>query len=417
MNDFISRRLEELVSAAILLFFACSILLPWAEIGRFFFFGLSLPLAFYYVYKRKLPREFLSFPMLAMMVLVGYLVVNSFLLSDVSGHQDFRRLRWGVEIVLFLLAFTIACHYWIANPRTMGRSFALISGLAALIPVSVYIVNGDFSERITGAGFLGHPIRGASTLLVLWAFGAIGFLLAKSRMGLLDWALLVVSGALVFLFVVLSQSRGPIGAAVLLFGLLLISVSLKSANRKSLFLWGSGLLVGLAASLWFSGAYESILEKVSDRGLSYRLEIWTAVIQHASSFWTFGVGQATDFIDTLPGKDLATDVGLTFDHTHNIFLQALLVGGVPALMLIVVIIGSLVLRLALMKHESLEVRVGILALLLLVVSINVTDTIRFLSSPKPDWVLFWAPMAFCAIYTSGALKMASRSKGVGQGSS
>ncbi|MBW0148527.1 O-antigen ligase family protein [Marinobacter arenosus] len=409
MNDFILRRLEGLVATAILLFFACSILFPWAEIARFFFFGLSLPLAFYYVYKRKLPSEFLSFPILAMMILVGYLVVNSFLLSDVSGYQDFRRLRWGLEIVLFLLAITIACRYWIANPCTMGRSFALTSGLAALLPVAAYVVAGDFSQRITGAGFLDHPIRGASTLLVMWAFGAIGFLLAKNRVGLRDWTLLVISGALVFLFVVLSQSRGPIGAAVLLFGLLLFSISIKTANRKSLFLWGSGLLVGLAASLWFSGAYESIVEKASDRGLSYRLEIWTAVIQHASSFWTFGVGQATSFSDTLPGKDLATSVGVTFDHTHNIFLQALLVGGVPALMLVGVIIGSLTLKLALMTQEPLEVRVGMLALVLLVVSINVTDTIRFLSSPRPDWVLFWAPLAFCAVYSAATQKTASRS--------
>ena len=131
------------------------------------------------------------------------------------------------------------------------------------------------------------------------------------------------------------------------------------------------------------------------RKLSYRPEIWSAVINNLKDHWLIGVGTATKFSDTVPGIVAKKNTGFIFDHAHNIFLQVWLSGGVLALFMLLGALASMIRKLFTMevRLKRQPVFAGS-AVLIVFFMVNLTDTAIPISAPRPDWVLFWLPLLF-----------------------
>ncbi len=383
------------INVSLLAFFFLGMLVPWEDLYRFFFFAGVVPLTVWSFFKGEIPPAATSPVILLLLLLTAYLALNSFFVGDAAFRMAFRRFRWGITVFILAGALLIACRQWIRRPGFYGRLFlgaVIVSGTAMMIP---YLMAGDFGDRIAGVGLLWHTIQASSILLVVWTMGFVMICMAKDLRHA-DLVLLLAAFAVVMAVIVLSQSRGPLMAAGVTMLLASVSLILWLPREKRFMaagvMGGAGLAAGLG--LWSGRALLSgYMDALLTRGLSYRPEIWKAVIEHSSSHRLFGIGPATRLPDSPAGKVLLEDTGLVFAHTHNLFLEMFYAGGVIALLMLVAALVLLFCRLFFM-HAPAGVRMACVCLLMVVLMVNFTDTVSPLSAPRPAWVLFWLPLVF-----------------------
>lgn len=400
----INRSPEWWVNVSLLAFVFLALLVPWKDLYRFFFFVGVMPGVLWSLKRHGLPRALITPAPLLMAALIIYLSCNSFVVSEVGFEESLDQFRWGIELLFLVAGVLIAGSCWLRSPRFYGVLFlgaVVIAGLSALLP---YLWVSNFSARLTGFGFLSHPIQGASTLLVLWTMGVALLGLANAGKWF-DRGLVLISAGVMIAVSIFSQSRGPVIAAIamLLLAIAARGISVPNLRRGSLLGVGIGLVIVAGVAWWATETPESWLyQMMTRRGFSYRPEIWTTILIHCQDFWLFGTGTSTDFVSTVPGAILEEKKGHVFEHSHNLFLQTFLAGGIVALSLLIGALGFMVVRLfrlhGVSRSPAALTGVGVL---LVVVMVNFTDTARLLSSPTPDWVLLWLPLAFVSLLVAG----------------
>ena len=389
-----------LICASLLLFLFLALLVPWKDLYRFFFFAGLMPGVIWAFYRGEPPAGLREPAVKTLVILVVYLSLSSFLISDASLEASFDRFRWGIEILFLIFGTLFASELWMRRPRFYGTLFlcaVFVSGLVALVP---YWLAGRFNTRLEGFGFLGHPIQAASTLLMLWAIGVALMSLAP-KIRFFERALLVLSGLIMVSIAIFSQSRGPVIASTITVLCLSVSWFSKHSTPRNLIFWVPLTVLGFIGSLWVllpEQYTDWFLKMMTDRGLSYRPEIWASVLKNTSSDWIVGIGAATDFVDTAAGAALRSELGQVFLHTHNIFLELWIKGGIVAL---VMLLGTIYFILKCLAYSSCSVRSKLVAvsILLTFIMVNFTDTARLLSSPAADWVLLWLPLVFLASFS------------------
>ncbi len=386
---------SSVINVSLLAFFFLGMMVPYEDLYRFFFFAGVVPLTLWSFFKGEIPPAAVSPIILLLLLLTAYLALNSFFVSDAAFRMAFRRFRWGLTVFILAGALLIACGQWIKRPGFYGRLFlfaVIAAGTAMLVP---YLMAGDFSERITGVGLLWHTIQASSILLIVWTMGFVMICMAQDPRRA-DRVLILAAFAVVIAVIVASQSRGPLLAAGITMLLAGVSHILWLPREKRFIPAGVMGLAAVAAGLclWYGRAMLSgYIDALFIRGLSYRPEIWKAVIEHSSSNRLFGVGSATRLPDSVAGRALLEETGLVFAHTHNLFMEMFYAGGVIALLLLVAALALLFFRLLAMEAPG-AVRMACVCLLMVVLMVNFTDTVSPLSAPRPAWVLFWLPLVF-----------------------
>lgn len=197
------------------------------------------------------------------------------------------------------------------------------------------------------------PLLGTLALAVAAALFSMGLYLGAGyvpphRLGTLAWhspnAVGAVFGALTVAALAWSLGRSPGSAERRLagsVGLLLAAATLLTMSRASLLAMAVGLLVAATcARAWrfvLAGAVAAIgagalllldpglLEGLVERGSSFRVVIWENFLHQAMERPWFGYSIIHD------GKTLLPD-GRTVGGAHNVYLEALVFGGVPALL-------------------------------------------------------------------------------------
>ncbi|WP_166266261.1 O-antigen ligase family protein [Marinobacter caseinilyticus] len=381
-----------LISTSLLLFLLLAILVPWKDVYRFFFFAGVMPGVIWALYQGEKPLCMGARSIKALILLVLYLSLNSFLVSSAPLKDSVDSFRWGGEILFLIMGILYASEHWMRRPIIFGR--LILSGvfLASVLVLMPYVTNGFFDLRLVGVGFLEHPIQGASSLLVLWAIGfaLMGF---ATSVQAADWLLIALSGLAMLTVAVFSQSRGPVIASVITV-LLMTGPWLIAHPRSKLWLYiifgvslgGFWVLLPQDYADWF-------FEMMMSRGLSYRPEIWSSVLEYAANHWIFGSGAATEFVDTSAGAALKSELGFEFAHSHNIFLEIFLIGGVFALF---ILLSTICVALKRLWEAPVSGRSKLLAVsvLLVVIMVNFTDTAHPISSPSANWMLLWLPLVF-----------------------
>lgn len=183
----------------------------------------------------------------------------------------------------------------------------------------------------------------------------------------------------------------------LLIAIICLSVTILTGSRAPLLaLAGVGIWLTLTARRW--GALITVLtlscailaifwNRLSERGISLRPEIWRYVFQQSLKHPWFGIG-----LDRYP-IEVPTSVGLKYG-THNIFLAVFYQGGIIGLALFMAMVAVTFYQSWCLRSIS---RVAILAALFQLYAIIALqfEGISLCTRPTDTWLLLWLPLALC----------------------
>lgn len=309
--------------------------------------------------------------LLALMVWAGLTLVWS------TAPQPGREVKRLVYILVFLLAFPLLAQAGLARIRCLLQLGAGLLAIAALISiVKFYGMQGQpLLARLEGIGEISHPILGA------YVIGAAVLMLLyqmpRQRAAQLGWVLaLACLGA----FVALSQSRG--GVLALLITVVLAPLWFRDRHSR-LF----AVLALLATGLAFFFVYDVITQ----RGSSYRPEIFQAVLQMIGERpWT-GLGLGAEY-------DVST-VGMVFDHSHNMFTHVAIEIGLPGMLLL---IAAWLFTLG----EIVRARDTLMGKILLALWVYSTLAMQFdaasiSGTPRAEWFVSWLTVGLAMLLPWG----------------
>ncbi len=302
-------------------------------------------------------------------------------LSELLGGQQRLAVVADEARIAFLLMlfFSIACRLALNERLTLAQVFRWLIPLAAITAFAAIIYNfsqgGEAVERLEGFGRADHPIIGASLFGAI-ALVAVCFVLTPGRSWLARGGY-VLAAAVCVLFMMLTQSRGPVLG--LLMALLVIGA----------FLWRRGVAVILAAIgvvlavLVLAGAVD--LADWLERGSAFRLEIWQQTLTlWLERPWT-GYGPE-------PGH-MFHGGGLAFGSPHNAVLAMAYYAGLPALLLFMALLAVAVRA---VLHEARRGEPIYLGLLVFALVVMILDTGAIVTNLGREWFIFWLPLAFIA---------------------
>lgn len=272
--------------------------------------------------------------------------------------------RWPFETLLFYSSI-------------IGGFFAAVS-LIYFYEVSAQRVSG----RLIAIGLWDTAIMAAHGVGALVMLGV--FTLQARRLSPWAMALLLIPALGYALFLGFSQTRGVwIGLLACLF--------VMGAARPTRLAGGLILLVvvGLAAIVIFRP------EILLQRGVSFRPQLWSGGVRLMQEHWMMGLGFHEYLIPVL-------EIGQSFKHPHNLFLDTGVRLGVPGLLLF----GLLWLVVGWRGWTSRAQPLGQVLLALWVFSgvSLMTDGIGLWLKPNADWLITWLPVALSIVlaYRSSA---------------
>ncbi|MGD8615028.1 MAG: O-antigen ligase family protein [Gammaproteobacteria bacterium] len=256
----------------------------------------------------------------------------------------------------------------------------LIAAGNALLSILLWEDLGNFTvSRLVGLGTLREP-NSAGAVYGLYGLLAIGWL-GRTKSRPLK-AALYLSGFVLLAFLLLTQSRGAIIAAVVGLALLLV---LNLRDRPLIHLLA--LLASVAVSLLLS-------PELDDRSLlrsltwDIRLDFWADSIPHIADAPLFGSGY-------LSGLTVHSDIsGEEYTNWHNSYLAALRDGGLIGLTLL---LGFLAVAL----HRAWRIGratgdYALLALLCFGLIYMLSNTDALITRPRELWPVLWFPLGLLA---------------------
>ena len=385
-----------LVNCGLLFFLFGAVLVPWDSLAKAIYYLVVVPGVVFAgiggAYRAIARDRFIILSVL----LIFYVVASSLIFGEGSVGGHLKQVRWGLESIFLVLALSLSVPLWVRSPRYYGRVFIAVVLAASAVSIFNYVSAGDFSQRLSGYGFLEHPIIGPSVLIVFWAIGASLFAVAD-RLHAWEYGLLVLTLAALATVCFFSMSRGPLLSLSAFVAIIFVVALARSrgVSRILLFLSLAGgflLFVSLLASLGGGSAIDSMIA----RGDSYRLDIWFATFQNPPSPILFGEGAVTSFQDTPAGQSAYQKVGYPVWHPHNLFISTYFFSGIVGFVLLFLVLALAFFRIA-SSCVGRSVKLLMAAFLLLVVLLNASEGHRVVVSPDPIWALFWIPVVFLAI--------------------
>lgn len=306
-----------------------------------------------------------------------YLLVSAwFMFAIVLGVErggDLRELKLPFYIALSLLGFMVSALYLRERLPDFLLLCCVLGGLGAgLSWFNFYFVQGhDFSARVVSMGLWRVVIPAAQAsgaLLILMIF--LGF---DRRRGpwLLCGLLLALLGFGVFLY--FNQTRWVWFSLVL------------SCVGGAVLLRSKAAIKGALVALLLIGVVFLIRpDLLSNRGFSYRPEIWQGGLALLLDNWLHGVGLKEYWISIASRP-------ISFNHAHNMFLDIGIRFGVPGLLLWV----GLWCRAGWSAFKWRDTTLGGAALALWLYSglVVLTDSTMPWEKPTAIWFVTWLPIA------------------------
>ncbi|GAB4349079.1 MAG: hypothetical protein Kow0073_02450 [Immundisolibacter sp.] len=315
---------------------------------------------------------------LAAVGLLGYLTVSG-LWSEGMSAGDWWHEAKALPYLLVYVA-VVACVV-ARRPDCWERLLRVVT-LAALagtlVSVMLFYQRHPWTARLSYYGPVYNPNEAAMMVGVCLLLVVFHILPAQRRWQ--PWALV----ALVLLAgMLLCGSRMPLAAV-----LASAAVGLVLQRRWRWLACGAVVLTAVVAGLAASGHG---IDRMLQRGDSYRLAVWQRVAERIAQRPWIGEGVLTDDGVDVPARPWQKgDKLIHIEHPHNIFLATALYGGLPALALL---LGVLLLAAQAALRLACAGRPAWLLVLLFSVLCMLTDGARLLNSPQGIWFYFWLPVA------------------------
>jgi O-antigen ligase len=311
------------------------------------------------------------------MFLCSYMCLT-LLWADNAVFKDYvYHLRRLVYLFVFL---SLTIELVLTYPKFIDYLFTFLCWVAAITAiVSILWFYSSISFHLQRLSYLGdqvrNPVVGASVYGMIAIICCFHFLKTKKSYA---WIYIVLSVVILF-SVVLTQSRGPLGALLITF---LIGAVL-TKNKKLLAAVLCVILVGGLMFFYIEGSKEMIIS----RGLSYRLEICQQTLSRIKEALFFGEGISTE------NTFIMTD-GSKWNHPHNVYLGTTLYGGLIGLFLLVVLQAMTLWEgFVCFLRENDFTYVALLLFAFICITI-MND--RVVNHPDALWMYFWLPLALLA---------------------
>lgn len=283
-------------------------------------------------------------------------------------------MKTGLLVADPLIADSFECILSaLKNPVNPALPREVYTGIISILS---YYPNVSFNRgRLSHfADQLHNPIESGAVygMLVLVAV----FHILKMKVLKHKWVYVALM-AVLLLSVVLTQSRGPIGALAIA----ALAGAILSRDKKVL---GSAILLTIGfLILVTSGNFGGRVFA----GWSHRLELAKKTIDRAEGSLIFGKGISTDTLFTLKN-------GKTLADGHNAYLGTLLYGGLVGLLLLLALIAVAVGQS--LRYFFQTRNVTYFALLLFALIAITTGEDKLTTHPDSIWMFLWFPLALLA---------------------
>jgi len=301
--------------------------------------------------------------------LIGWSTLSLAWGANPGGARAYRYLLGSICTLVFLIAALVLLRANRRMARTVGSVMITCGTANAVIAIVVFVGTGMTQPRMAGWAVSNHPILGAA-IIGNCALFALARGLAENRHRLA----LYLAAALLFAFIVLTGSRGPLGA-VLAASLVLF------VGRSWPWYLAALLVVVLATLLLYLSAPATLDHLAGDllaRGTSHRLEIWRYTLARISERPWFGWGQAA-YLD-MP----------EFTFPHSLYLSVLFYSGGVGFGLLLALILSI--SIGLLRRPDVADRRLLLALWVNALLAGITDLGQVANGPGPLWYILWLPI-------------------------
>lgn len=301
--------------------------------------------------------------------------------NGVTVEDTYESVRKGSLVIAFLILTVV---FFQNNWNLVARLFkytCLFAGICSFVTMFLFYYNNKLSGRITGIGTLDNPIMAGNSYAAV-ALIAFFYFLVKKEVELRDklkYFLVVIASVM---FVVLSQSRGPLLALAVT---LICCAVVFTPKYLSLIL--AGIILPLTA-VYASGLvnFTSLITRADSYRISIWQQSWEIFLQQPLFGYGFGGARPEIFItESLPAS-----------HSHNLFLATMLDGGAVALVLIVFLLAISIFWSIRYFRETGDVT--LLALMMFAILGNLTDGKTPIASPNHQWLYFWLPIGLVGAY-------------------
>ncbi len=389
-----SLRAPRWVNVSLLLFLSFSLLLPWKAVYGVFLFAGVFPGVLWVCIAPRSRRLVNDRTIWLALAMLGYMTVGTFLPDGLKQDEQFQVVRWALSTSIFMLAVFVAAQRWLDQPRYHARLIVSVAFVASLLAIAHYFWAGQYPSRISGFGYLSHPILGPSALIAFWAVGMVTYRLDENRERF-DHLVMGLSALSILILVILSQSRGPLGALLAFMVLYSASVLLVSRRARARQYLVGGVILALVFAAAAYPFLSDLLAGMVARGFSHRPQIWMTVIQNPPESIWIGAGAASDFRNSEAGLLLHEQMGVAIKHPHDLLLSAWHYSGFIGAGLLLLLLGWVLVRIVRQLGTAHRRLVPFALLLLLLIGLlNLTDGHMVIAPPSPDWLFFWLPLAY-----------------------
>lgn len=313
-----------------------------------------------------------------------YLFVSAFFVSE--DYQSARRLLVLIFLFLPFIFLNLSAQFL----RNIIMLVAVVIAMfAALSLINQYIQDGlpagyrkggVVSSGISGIASFGNTIVAAMHYAIGFTLLIFLFFTETKRVLLWLWSVLLV---FVVIYIALTFARSA-WVTCLVASFVVYALTFNKAKIR-FYILPAFLLLALS---YF--ASKIIGYEIGQRGLTHRDEIWINVISQIKGHWVFGHGLSTPFepIPTLGGRVLV-------HNSHNVYLEIIYQTGLIGLLLYLSVLFSVIYTLFkayLMKVYD-DTSVLVLALLVSVSVVMLTELNSWIHSPNLLWMWLWTPIA------------------------
>ncbi|WP_455426272.1 O-antigen ligase family protein [Dryocola sp. LX212] len=339
----------------------------------------------------------------SLILLIGGAVFSSKIRDAVLADKDFLK-RLAIPMV-FLAYFTLS-NIWSGHPGNISSTVKHSIYLIAFICIYRQVELMGLKKYVICAAFLGMTVLAILTLTMVdkttltthrledafpWAPDNVidlgGYMVIGIFCGMIfiresgkNWLYALLP--ILFISLLLTQSRGPLIAFIAAFSLLFIvnpRYSLKNILYAFLIIFIVALLIYLTK---FSDILIFRIENLYKQSF-IRFGIWQNAIEIAKDkpFFGWGYDKGLVFVNSI-GQNITT--------THTIYLASFLKGGIVGLLLMlsVVVLGLFQIRKHLLAGQKTEVSIFIFSLIY-----YMSQGMFIIGNPQEFWFLFWFPLA------------------------
>jgi len=310
--------------------------------------------------------------LLLVLIYLSYMVGVALIMTD-DRSEAVAYAKWSFYILVFLFGVGRQMQISASALTTLLCWSVVVAGLASALALAKDWQNGllmDPNYRLVGVGTLYNPLLSGN---LFGAFVVIGGWcgLAAPRYRSFIWPAV----AACFIATVFTGSRSPL-VALTAIACWIVIVELRGRQR-----WLGVFYLALTVSL----VVLLFGQRLGERGMSLRPEVWQNVLQQIQTHSWLGAGLTADVIVSLPSN-------LTFYEPHNIFLAALYHGGAIGLILFLLLfVGTPVRAWRLRKVHPLHSLAAALQLYGIVAL--QFDGGNLIGRPGYFWMYYWVPVA------------------------